>query len=153
MTNFFDLIHELGEFLGEELKADPNQSITLGINETLKVQIELDPTGEKILLSSMITELPPGKFRENILKDGLKANFLAEDKIGILSYLEKENTLVLFHYLESHAITKEILHGALMLFIERATKWLSAIEAGRSSPEMGEIPEGTEKKGAMFGFK
>ena len=40
-----------------------------------------------------------------------------------------------------------------MEFIDRATKWFVAIEAGRSSPDIGEIPEGTEKKGSIFGFK
>ena len=153
MTNFHDLIHELGEYMGEEFKVDANGSITLRINETLKVQIELEPTGERIILTSMIIEIPPGKFRETILKDSLKANFLAEDKIGTLSYLEKENVLVLFQFLEARSITKEILHENLLELIDRAQKWHSAIEAGRSAPDTGEIPECTEKKGSIFGFK
>ncbi len=153
MKNFHDLIAELGEFIGEELTVDLNQACFLEINNNLKVQIELDPPGEKILLMSKIIELPPGKFRENILRDGLKANFLAEEKEGILSYLERQNTLVLCHDLYTHSITMNILHEHLIKFIERATKWFTAIEAGRSSPDIGEIPEITEKKGSLFGFK
>lgn len=153
MKNFPDLIFELGEYIGEELKVETNNACCLEINETLKVQIELDAPLERILFISLITELPPGKFRENILKDGLKANFLAEEKIGTLSYVERENCLVLFHYLYNLSITKEILHETLIKFIERATAWHKAIETGRSSPDSGEIPQTFEKKGTMFGFK
>jgi hypothetical protein len=153
MKNFPDLIHELGEFIGEELKTDQNNACCLEINQTLKVQIELDGPGERILLISLITELPPGKFRENILKDSLKANYLAEEKTGTLSYVERENCLVLFHYLYTFSITKDILYENLMKFIERATAWHKAIESGRSSPDVGEIPQAFEKKGSMFGFK
>ena len=77
MKSFHDLIAELGEYIGEDLKVDLNMACSLEINNLIKVQIELDSPGEKILLMSLITELPPGKFRENILKDALKANFLA----------------------------------------------------------------------------
>ncbi len=153
MINFHDLIHELGEFVGEDLKVDPNQSCCIEVNQILKIQIELDPSGEKILLMTKIIELPPGKFRESVLKDALKANFLAEEKEGILSYLERQNTLVLCKDLYTHAITRDILYSHLIQFIERASKWQSSIEAGRSSPDGGEIPEGTEKKGSIFGFK
>lgn len=153
MINFHDLIHELGEFIGEDLTVDLNQSCCIEVNQILKIQLELDPPGEKILLMSKIVELPPGKFRENILRDALKANFLAEEKVGILSYLERQNTLVLCQDLYMHSITRDILHAHLMKFIERALKWLAAIEAGRSSPDSGEIPERTEKKGSILGFK
>ncbi len=153
MKNFHDLIHELGEFIGTTLTVDLNHSCCLEINQTLKVQIELDPPGEKILLMTKIIELPPGRFRENILKDGLKANFLAEEKLGILAYLERQNTLVLFQDLYTHSITMEILYEHLIKFIERASNWLTSIEGGKSSPDLGEIPAGTEKKGSPFGFK
>jgi Tir chaperone protein (CesT) family len=153
MKNFHDLIHELGDFLGEELSVDLNQTCFLEINELIKVQIELDSAGEKILLLSKIIELPPGRFRENVLKDGLKANFLAEEKSGILSYLERQNQLVIFEDINTHSITMEILYQHLLKFIERAIKWATSIEAGRSSPDAGEIPEGSTKKGSPFGFK
>lgn len=152
MINFPDLIFELGEYIGEDLKANANNACSLLINQTLKVQIEFDAPLERILLISLITELPPGKFRENILKDGLKANYLAEEKIGTLSYVERENCLVLFHYIYNSPITKEILHENLIKFTERAMAWHKAIESGRSSPDMGEIPQTFEKKGSMFGF-
>ncbi len=153
MINFHDLIHELGEFIGEDLKVDLNQSCCIEVNQILKIQIELDPPGEIILLMAKVIELPPGKFRENILRDALKANFLAEEKEGVLSYLERQNTLVLCQNLYTHSISRDILYAHLMQFIERSSKWLAAIEAGRSSPDSGEIPEGTEKKGSIFGFK
>lgn len=153
MISFHDLIHQLGEFIGEELTVDQNQACFLEINEQLKVQMELDPPGEKILLMSQIIELPPGKFRETVLKDALKANFLAEEKEGTLAYLERQNTLVLFQELYTHSITMQILYDRLIKFIERAIKWATSIEAGRSSPDSGEIPEGTIKKGSPFGFK
>ena len=153
MKSFHDLIAELGEYIGEDLKVDLNMACSLEINNLIKVQIELDSPGEKILLMSLITELPPGKFRENILKDALKANFLAEEKEGTLAYLQKENSLVLFYEIFTRSITRDILYEHLMKFIKRVTDWNTAIESGQSAPHIGEIPESTEKKGNIFGFK
>ena len=153
MKSFHDLIAELGEYIGEDLKVDLNMACSLEINNLIKVQIELDSPGEKILLMSLITELPPGKFRENILKDALKANFLAEEKEGTLAYLQRENSLVLFYEIFTRSITRDILYDHLMKFIRRVTDWNTAIESGQSAPHTGEIPESTEKKGNIFGFK
>ncbi len=153
MKNFHDLVHELGELMDIELKVDLNQACRIEINQSIKVQLELDSPGETILLMTLITELPPGKFRENILKDGLKANFLAEEKEGVLSYVERENSLVLCHTLYTHSITANILFDHLLLFVDRAKKWHDAIEGGRTAPALGEIPEETQKKGSIFGLK
>lgn len=153
MKNFHDLIAELGEIVGEELTVDFNQACCIEVNQLFKVQIELDSTGETILLMTMISELPPGNFRENILKDSLKANFLAEEKEGVLSYIESENTLVLCHTLYTNVITSETLYNHLLSFVERAKQWHDAIESGRTSPGSLEIPEGSQKKGSIFGFK
>jgi hypothetical protein len=152
MKNFYDLISELGNLLGEELEPENNQACCLTINQKIKVQIEVSKNEESILLISLISELPPGKFRETVLKDSLKANFYAEEKAGILSYVLRENSLVLFQNINAHALDAEKLKEALLVFSDRALKWLNSIESGALAPD-GEIPESSEKKGSIFGFK
>ena len=152
MKNFHDLVKELGELMGCDLTIDLNQACRIQINQTIYVQLELDSPGETLLLMSLIIELPPGKFRENILKDALKANFLSEEKGGVLSYVKRENHLVLCQTLYTHSITADTLYDHLLLFTERVKQWQDAINGGRTSPD-GEIPQGSNKKGSIFGLK
>ena len=76
MKNFYDLIKELGDLLGEEIEPENNQACNLRINQKVKVQIEVSNNEESLMLISLISELPPGKFRETVLKDILKAKKL-----------------------------------------------------------------------------
>ncbi len=153
MKNFHELIHDLGELVGANLELDAKEACTLEVNQKFKVQIELDPSKEKILFLAMVSELPPGKFRENILRDGLKANYTAEEKQGVLAYIERQNSLVLFDYLLVDGIDKEILFQRLQKFIERALTWHTAIDNGHSAPDLGEIPPSKNTQGPMFGLR
>jgi hypothetical protein len=153
MKNFPELIHELGELMGVSLEIDAKEACTLEVNQKFNVQIELDPSRERVLLVAMVSELPPGKFRENILRDGLKANYLAEEKQGVLSYIDRQNSLVLFEYLQVEGLNTEILFQRLQKFIDRALQWHTSIENGHSSPDIGEIPQAPNKQGPMFGLK
>jgi hypothetical protein len=152
MKNFYDLIKELGDLLGEEIEPENNQACNLRINQKVKVQIEVSNNEESLMLISLISELPPGKFRETVLKDILKANFFAEEKVGILSYTLKENSLVLFQTINTHALDAEELKNHLQKFSQRAINWYDSIESGALAPD-NEIPESTEKKGNSFGIR
>lgn len=152
---FIDVLDELSDELGIDVEPDLHGLCTLMINEKVKVQLEVDVTGENIMMASLITELPPGKFRERILKDALKANYLAEENHGVLSYTGPDNALVLILNIHMHGLTGKELYEHLSIFVERAQGWQRAIDEGHPSPpDTAEVPKGEGgPKHSIFGFQ
>lgn len=155
MQSFTDLMNDLGELLNTEIHPDLNLSCCLMINDSLKVQIEMSTTGEEILLASFVVELPPGRFREEVLRDALKANHQSDLNHGVLSYVKNHNALTLFQTIHAHGLSANDLYKYLSLFVERAKGWKDAINAGKTHPtDSGEVPQSREGQGSsLFGFK
>lgn len=155
MQSFTDLMSDLGELLDTEIIPDLNLSCCLVINESLKVQLEMSSTGEEILIGSFIVELPPGRFREEVLKDALKANYKSDVNPGVLSYVKNHNALTLFQSIQAHGISADIIYKYLSLFAERAKGWKDAINNGKTHPiDSGEVPKGRDgERSSLFGFK
>lgn len=150
--NFKDLLYELSQILGQDLKADLNQVCPLVIDETYHVQLEMDISGDSILMGCYMCELPPGKFRENILKDALKAGFDTKKEKSILGYCEQINQLALFEYVPNYDLNGQRLYEALCIFVDRVKDWKSAIDSGKTSPD-GAFAEPTQKQGRpLFGI-
>lgn len=131
MEPFAEIIKELGDQLGLPLQPDERGACLLSINGQVKVLIEPDLNKQSLLLMSSIGELAPGKFRENVLKDGLKANAVTTQE-GILAYCESKNALVLFSYLPFSSLHQKKLVDHLNLFLEKIHQWRTGIETGRT---------------------
>ncbi len=152
---FVDLLEQLAEEFGTDLRPDLHGICLLLINEKLKVQLEVDVTGENLLMACLVSELPPGRFRENILKNALKANHLIEENFGTLSYTGPDNALVLSTNLLMHGLTGRELYEFLSIFVGRATAWQKAIDEGHPYPlDSGEVPQPhSSQKIPLFGFQ
>jgi Tir chaperone protein (CesT) family len=116
------------------LQADRHHACAIQIKQGLIVQLESDSAQEKLLIASQIIEVPPGKFRENVLKEALKMNALPDPLIGIFCYIGKINQLVLFQYYPFDILTAQRLAALLGPFIQTAEKWRDAIARGDSAP-------------------
>ena len=150
--NFHDLLYELSQILGTQLKADLNNVCPIVIDEVYPVQIEMDISGDNVLLGAFICDLPPGKFRENILKDALKSCYETKNKRSVFGYCEKINKLALFENVANYDLNGEVLYERLAVFVERVKKWKSAIDSGKTSPP-GEFEEpSTKKSRPLFGI-
>ncbi len=140
---FNDLLASLGQLFGLTLHADKNNACALQIKKGLVVQLQPDERREKILLASRVVELPPGKFRENVLKETLKANAISDPFVGVFSYVAKTNHLVLFQQYPIDILNGERLAGLIIPFIEVAESWRDAIIAGQACPTVQKtIPMG-----------
>ena len=73
LSRFEELLKDLGTDLSMELKPDKLNACTLKIDETLLVQLKIDESQSFLLLGSKISEIPPGKFRENVFSKTLPA--------------------------------------------------------------------------------
>jgi hypothetical protein len=149
MKNFQDILDGLSPLLGMDLQADANQACLLVLNEQIRIQLELDPKGECIILASMIIDLPPGRFRENVLKSALKTNSVLQQNRTILCFVAKANKLVLFEEIPLIELTAEKLYAHILDFFHKAENWKSAIEGGKSAP-LGAVPEPDKVQGTKF---
>ena len=131
---FNDLLASLGQLFGLTLHADKNNACALQIKKGLVIQLQPDERREKILLACRVVELPPGKFRENVLKETLKANAVIDPFVGVFAYVAKTNNLVLFQQYPIDILNGERLAGLILPFIVVAESWREAILAGNACP-------------------
>jgi hypothetical protein len=130
---FEELLKELGDALGVPLHPDKRRVCKLHINQELHVQIECDLAKGEVLLGCFACEIPPGKYRENILKEALKANHHFP-RTAVLAYSAKNNQLALFHTLSLHQLSGKTLADQLERFVEMAHAWKISIEQGGAAP-------------------
>ena len=153
MKTLDDILIGLSPLIGEELRSDSNRACLLVFNDRIKIQLELDITGEFLVLGSMIVELPPGKFRENILKSALKANDVIDQSPAILAFVVRANSLVLFEKIHISETAPDPLYKKIIQFFNKAENWKHAIENGEVAPR-GAFPEGKTPEGPkLFGIR
>lgn len=130
---FTELLQELGLQLDMELHVDKHYSCSLRISDRFTVQLQLDAPQERLRIMTKIFALPPGSFRELVLRDALKANDTA-DFPYILGYYPPQNQLALFQSYPLPQLNGEKLAHILGPFIAYAELWYEALSRGRSAP-------------------
>lgn len=133
MLAFEDLIAALGEQIGQSLAPDENRNCALRVNEQFLVQIQHDIVHEQIMIVTFLHEVPAGKVREEALKEALKSNHQFP-RVGTLSFLAKNSTMVLHDFLPLKGLSANRLAGYLVEFLDKATAWKNALESGKSAP-------------------
>lgn len=135
MTDPFEtLIHQLGISLNVPLHVDRHHSCTLKVHQKMTVQLQVDAALEKLWIASFICELLPGKFRENVLCEALKANNLADPRTGVFGYIAINNRLTLHQGYLFSSLDGDMLANYVAGFIEYADLWRETIEKGQVSP-------------------
>ncbi|MBI2742517.1 MAG: CesT family type III secretion system chaperone [Chlamydiales bacterium] len=129
MDRFQALLNQISPLIDEPLYADRKRAVRITINETLHVHLEDDEPKDRILIATFISEIPPGRYRENLLKEGLKSN-AQFPRVGTFAYSERNNQLCLFEYHSYVNLTGEKVADRLAVFIEKALLWRQAIEGG-----------------------
>lgn len=132
---FSELLFELGKILGISLSPDKYNACTIAL-PPLQIQLELNETQENLLLFTKIISLPPGKFRENVLAEALKANALPDPRPGIFGYFAMTNHLTLHQIYPVDILNGERLAGLFGAFFEWGELWHKAIQNGETSPPM-----------------
>ena len=136
MSNpFEELIQQLGKVLELELIPDHNNAVALKMNQKTTIQIQEDQEQNNLLIASILCELPPGRFRENVMAEALKTNALNDPRPGNLGYLYRKNALTLHTVYPFSQLDGKQLAVYLSNFLELAEAWLKAIERGQTGPE------------------
>lgn len=135
MTNQFEeLLHELGKIFHLELHIDRSHACSIQMGDGLTVQLQPDMSQENLWIFSKLVEIPPGKFRENIFRETLKANALSDPRIAIFGYLANTNHLALFQKYPFAILNGERLAGLIGSFVEMAETWIKALASGQAAP-------------------
>jgi hypothetical protein len=133
-TPFETLLHDLGKVFHLALHTDRSNACTLQIHRELKIQLELDPTQEQLWIFCKLIEVPPGKFREEVLKEALKANDRPDPRSAIFGYIRASNHLALFQKYPLQILDGKNLSELIGTFAAIAENWRIAILRGRSAP-------------------
>lgn len=134
MTPFEELLSELSKVFDLKLHVDHHNACSIRIPDRLTVQLQLDPTQENLFLFSKLIEIPPGKFREDVLREALKANGQADPIVGIFGYLHATNQLILYQKYPLPVLTGSRLANFFGAFLEFGDIWRDAIANGKSTP-------------------
>ena len=128
MDRFEDILLGLSSHLKTPLAPDGQSSCLISFANGVKVQLELDKTGDKLILGAFLGELPAGRLREQILIEALKQNNVTQ--YGTFAFSLKKNHLVLFSKLAADSVNVDTLFELLMKMVEKAAPWKEAITQG-----------------------
>lgn len=140
MDRFFQLIEDLATLLDEELVADHRNICSFLIDDKMRFQLELDQSGDHVMICADICEVPAGKYRETLFKECLKHNTLLPPRFGTFAYEGRHNRLIMFDRLVIRELRAEELLEYLSAMIPKATAWKEAIEKGHPLPTFHELP-------------
>jgi len=96
ISRFEEILDQLGHIFELKLHVDRKNACSIQIHPHLIIQLQLDMSQEHLWLFTKVAETPPGKFRENILKETLKANALPDPRSAIFGYILSPNQLAAF---------------------------------------------------------
>jgi hypothetical protein len=148
-----NLLEELGKAIKVQLKPDKNNCCCLRFKTGLQLQIEVDERVENVILACDLGQLAQGRFRENVMKEALKANGLPLPHNGFFAYGKKTESLLLTDQLLLDELTGEKLAEYLVPFMQKAELWKTSIERGEVPSFMGsEMTFGTKSQAGLFGL-
>lgn len=143
---FEQIIRELGDRMGLNLKPDNHQSCNIVFEDGANIQIDLHSSADKVLMGSQLERLTPGPYRERIFTQALKVNGAAKMPQGILAFSEKNDTLVLFQFITIATLNGEKLFHALNIFLTQVRMWTEALQRG----EVPTLEEDAGHRGSGF---
>jgi hypothetical protein len=146
------LLEELGKILEiPDLHPDRNNSCLIKLKNGLSVQLELDRSGQFVIIGSELGVVPPGRYRENLFREALKANDMPYPTYGTFAYSKKSDKLVFFRKLRNQELTGEIIAAELTPFSEKAIIWKEALEHG--DVPIANQAMNAQRSSGMFGLK
>jgi len=131
----------------------PNQAgiCAIPLPDGAQLRLELDKRAENLLILSVLGNVTPGRYRENLFKEALKANGLPHPRHGTLAFSTHSEKLLLFESMPLPGLTGGEVGAFLQPFMEKASVWREAVSTGS-------VPEVAASKvnlglGSLFGLR
>jgi hypothetical protein len=152
VTDAFNLLlQDLGKLLKIKLESDAHNSCLIRFPNKFTIQLELDRSGNFLLLGSDLAIVPPGRYRENVFREALKANGLPSPRNGDFAYSKQTDRLILSEKLLMTDLNGDKLLSTFTPFLEKARYWHDTIAHG-DVPAALQVAS-TAKGSGMFGLK
>lgn len=143
---FGALVEELSTALKIKLAPDSHNACKIRMKDKLEVFLEPDPLGDVLQIVIDIGKPGEGKFRENILREALRANGLPFPRLGTFCYGHKVDSLLLFDMVPMEDLNGARLADVINQLADRARLWRDSIAHGELPPfqsgRSGTRPEG-----------
>lgn len=147
---FGSFLQDLGRiFELPDLRPDGNNSCLITLKNGVKVQLEMDRANEFLIVGIDIGVVPPGRYKENVFREALKANGLPPPLQGIFAYSTKTEHLVIFERFRGRELNADRISEFIQKLSEKALQWRSAIERG----EIPTIEQTRSSSSGMFGLR
>ncbi len=151
VDRFASLLEELSNSIHFPLRPDGNNSCLLRMPGGLQVQLEMYKKNDSFLIGADLGNVPVGRYRENLFKEALRANYLPPPRYGIFAYTQQKDSLILFSLLPLEDLTGEKIAAHLMPFTQKALQWQLAIKRGEI-PEIEDTSKPAASMGRLFGL-
>jgi hypothetical protein len=143
---FGALIEELSTAMKIKLVPDSHNACRIRFKDKLEVYMEPDTSGEVLQVLIDIGKPGEGRFRENLLREALRANGLPSPRIGTFCYGQKSDSLLLFDFLPMEDLNGTRLTDIILQLSEKSRLWRDSIARGEIPPfqsgKPGQRPEG-----------
>lgn len=144
------IVEDLVRGVGLDVTIEDSPSYTLTFKDK-EVQLEMDDTGDFILLSTVIGNVPSGMFRENTLEQALKSNGYPPPHFGYFGYDLQNDILVMHQRFHVLRLSKKTLMDAIPGFIQMAANWSQALNSATvpiaAKPDLSQAPNILETLG------
>lgn len=117
------LVH-LGQKFEVEIDPKVEEGLVLVIDQSYKIQIEF--LDDRIILTSILGELLPSRYRFQVFQDVLKANFKSTC-FGSFGYHDRTKMLILILSYPTDPLIEEDFFTLLEGFIHKAKEWKQAL--------------------------
>lgn len=146
------LLEETKQFLKiDKLAPDSNNSCLIKFPKGPPIQIEMDKTGNYLMIACDFGEIPAGPYRENVFREALKANGKPFPHTAEFAFSKQANKLVMTKLLPVQNLRGEAIADAISSFQEIAIKWQDSLSRGEIPSSLEGAYQSSSPK--MFGMK
>jgi hypothetical protein len=148
---FGALIEELSTALKIKLAPDSHNACKIRFPDKLEVYLEPDTSEEQLQVLVEIGKPGEGKYRENLLKEALRANGLPFPRIGVFCYSQKGDSLLIFDFLPMEDVNGIRVADVISQLSEKARIWRDSISRGELPPFQS--ARASQRAEGLFGLR
>jgi len=125
------LLGELAKSLDiSELRPDQNNTCLIKFQSGVEIQIEPFDKEEQLLVVCDLGHIAPGRYREDVFREALKANGQPWPRYGTFAYSDQSDHLLLYKLMPLKDLNGEKIGSYLSPYLEKAEKWKESLEKG-----------------------
>lgn len=147
------LLQDVGKLLQiPKLEPDGNNSCLISFPGEISIQIEIDRSGNFLILGCDVGTLPPGRYRELVFREALRSNGQPPPHSGDFSYSKQADKLMLMQQIPLKDINGDKILAVMNPMLEKGKYWKETISRGEV-PSIATVSAASKGGAGMFGLK